>query len=141
LKVLLHKYLLFMLALVHLAAAVGYAGIVHHCLHHHHAPAAEAACCSANQPEVPASCCPVDPASSSPDTINCGPMLVTLACCEMISLYHRVEESGPPAAAALVQSATGPIALLPHVREFSMDSLCHTLTPIAANQLNLPLLI
>ena len=165
-RILFRKSLLFALALAHLAAAAGYAGIEHHCLRQHHPPAAETACGCAEPKEaatsclapisadpesspIPAassadagsSCCPAETASASPAPENSGPTLAIPVCCELVSLYHRVEESGPPASAMLVQAASGHTALIPHTRSFSAASLFRTETSRAADRLNLPLLI
>lgn len=143
----LHKYFALALALTHLAAAAGYAGIEHHCLLHQHAQTVETTCCCVEEtastmtnPETPA-CCPAETACASPAPENSGPTLANPVCCELVSLYHRVEESGPPASAMLVQAASGHSTLIPHTRSFSAASLFRTETSCAADRLTLPLLI
>jgi len=167
LKNLLRKSLFYALAMAHLAAAAGYAGIEHHCLHQHQAPAAETACCCADQPEAAASSCPApisakvlsssaSAASSADAESPCSaaemapalpaaeestPVLVQPDCCELVSLYHRVEESAPPAFTALLQAPAAPIALLPPNRSSAAGIVCCTATVDTAKRLNLPLII
>jgi len=166
LRILLRKSLLFALALAHLAAAAGYAGIEHHCLRQHHPPAAETACSCAEPKEaatsclapisadpesspIPAassadagsSCCPAETASASPAPDNSGPALANPVCCELVSLYHHVEESAPPVFTGLVQAPAAPIALLHPASSSSTGSLRSIMVPHAADRLNLPLLI
>ncbi|HOZ22442.1 MAG TPA: hypothetical protein PLO28_11705 [bacterium] len=62
-------------------------------------------------------------------------------CCELVSLYHHVEESAPPVFTGLVQAPAAPIALLHPASSSSTGSLRSIMVPHAADRLNLPLLI
>lgn len=130
-----------MIALIHLMASVGFAGIEHHCRQHSHQPTVAERCCCATEPAGDqASCCvPVFP--GTPDTlVSSGPSFSTPECCELVSRFNRMEETAPSAPAHSPLTLVHAFVLLPPEKNSAPEFSVRILFSSAAPHLYLPLL-
>lgn len=130
-----------MIALIHLMASIGFAGIEHHCRQHSHQPTVAELCCCATEPAgEQASCCvPVFP--GSPDTpAFSGPSFSTPGCCEVVSRFNRMEETAPSTPTHSPHTLVQAFVLLPPEKNSVPEFSVRTLISLAALQLRLPLL-
>lgn len=130
-----------MIALIHLMASIGFAGIEHHCRKHPQVRSISEHCCCATEPsEEQASCC-VPVFLGTPNTlVSSGPSFSTPDCCELVSRFNRVEETAPSAPSPSLLTMVTAFILLPAEKNSAAEFSVRTLFPLAAPQLRLPLL-
>jgi hypothetical protein len=134
------KYIPLLLALVHLCASTGFAGIEHLCqLTTHATPDRAQCCCTAEEGADEGDSCSGDSLPLHSDVE--GPSFALKACCEFISHYHQVEETSPSTPSTPILAAGMTHLLLPPKNDSTRLNESHAIGRLVLRQCNLPLLI
>ena len=127
----------FLFALVYLTSCIGFTAVSHYCHRGHHPMGTAASCSCADlhieSGEVSCHAAAIAPTSSE--------NLASAHCCEIIPLYHQVEDTAPLTVALSLLTSTEACILLPALKNPAPAIGEQTHIRLASLQRTLPLLI